>query len=429
MIMQMQINEPLTRNKASEGKMLDCFLAALYLVVMSIQIEPLEGNGVSVVKVAAMCLAPLVLLFRGFFLSRAVAIGTVALVWIFGCMYFQFSNPRIETMGYLAMFIVSFMTFYNLVAKGAFSIDFFLRLIQAILFAYIGVLLLQQIASIGKLAPLPFINLWYEPIPAMKCPSLALEPSHSARIMTAAFYAFLKVSELKNKSPLSIRQLFGNHMLLTCGFIYAMLSMCSGTAVIGLALLSLYFLRKKYVLFLIPAAAALCFFLPQLEEMEQVERVQRTFDAAATFDAEEVAKADLSASFRVIPLINLFKMDFSDKATWLGHGTAESFDAYYLESYLNRVPSNVYEYGLITYVMAQIFIFVCCIPGFFSIATLIYFIMCTLIGFPNMAVFWSVYMIFACVKHFQGQMRQTPSDKSLKNAESANAIFRGDEIS
>lgn len=395
--------------------MLDCFLAALYLVVMSIQIEPLEGNGVSAIKVTAMCLAPLVLLLRGFFLSRALVLGGIALVWIFGCMYLQFSNPRIETMGYLAMFLVSYVTFYNLIAKGAFSMDFFLRLTQALLFGYIAVLLLQQALSLARLAPAPLVNLVYVPSPPLKCPSLSLEPSASARVMTAAFYAFLKVSEIKNKGPLSVRQLFGSHMLLTCGFVYAMLSMCSGTAVIGLALLSLYFLRKKYVLFLIPLSAALFFAIPKLEEMEQFERVQTTLDAAMTFDAEEVAKADLSASFRVIPLINLFKMDFRDKTTWFGHGTAESFESYYIDSYLVRVPSNVYEYGLIAYVIAQIFIFVCCIPGVFSIASLIYLVMCTLIGFPNMAIFWSVYMIFTCVKHFQRKERDAlPADSPAK---------------
>ncbi len=401
--------------KAARGSALNCTLCAIFLILMSIQIVPLEGRSVGPIKVAAMCLAPLIFLLRGFILSRALVLGGISIVWFFGCLFLQFNVTHFERMGHLAMFIVSYVTFYNLIAKGAFSIDFFLRLIQALLSAYIAVLILQQALSLAKLAPMPLINLWNVPRPLLKCPSLAIEPSQSARIMTAAFYAFLKVSEIRNKGPLSVRQLFGNHMLLTCGFVYAMLSMCSGTAVIGLALLSLYFLRKKYVLFLIPLSAVLFFVAPKLAEMEQVNRVQATLDAVTTFDEKKVSTADHSASFRIIPLINLFKMDFHDKTTWFGHGTLTDVEAYYIGASSRRVPVNVYEYGLIAYVIAQIFIFVCCIPGVFSIGSLIYLVMCTFVGFSNNAVFWGVYLILTCIKHFQREERNAlPADSQAK---------------
>lgn len=381
-------------------------IAAIYLIGMCIQYFLLEGWGVSPVKVTAMCIAPVILLFE-FRITSAIVLGWLYLTWIWGISYYHSSEPRIETMGYMTMFWGCYMVFYNLIyTKRAFSMDFFLILMERLLYAYIIVLIIQQILSLAGITVLPFLNMEMHSNP-LKCQSLSLEPSHSARIMGVAFYAFLKVSEWRDGVPVSLNSLWKKNRMLLIGFLYAMLSIQSGTAIFILLILSLYFFHWKYV---VPFAAVFI-LLPWIQSIiqsEQLDRVIAVLEATSTGDVEAVVAADHSASYRVLPMLNMFYLDFSDIHTWVGYGVDTAKDIYFATFDSRQMIGNgIMDYGMISYLLSLTFVFTCCIRPFLSLPTLMFF-MGVGGGTNNIAYTWGILMIFTCVSYFYLQSNKNP---------------------
>ena len=98
-----------------------------------------------------------------------------------------------------------------------------------------------------------------------KLPSLSLEPSHTAVILTFTYLCYLRCLELQiGKKPI-IKSLFsGPEKWVTLGFLWTMTTMGSSTAFMGLAGLSLYFVKGRNSLIILPTLALLIFILPLL---------------------------------------------------------------------------------------------------------------------------------------------------------------------
>ena len=161
------------------------FLTTLLVVVMCIQFAPLEGYGISPVKVGVMGLSVLIFLLKVPYFSKALIWGL--LYWAVCYFGASFQNyMRFSTIGYLGMFIISYTAYYNLVYTGAFSFPYFVRLLRRLIIVYGVMLVLQQIAMILGLYSFAPLNLTSQHFLSLtKLPSLSLEPSHSAKYSNA----------------------------------------------------------------------------------------------------------------------------------------------------------------------------------------------------------------------------------------------------
>ncbi len=380
-------------------------IAVTYLVIMCTQYIPLEGWTVSPIKVSLMCLSPLLWLVTRPHLSKAVLLGGLYLLWCFGDMYLRFSNPRLETMGYSAMFFSTYFLFYELVYyKKVFTTDGFLRLMRVLIWSYTIVLIVQQMLSLTGFPIVEWCNLYWHHT-TMKCQSLSIEPSHSARILGAVGYAFLKLNEYKNGEKISIQWLWSNERSLLVGFLYAMLSMQSGTAIWVLMILFFYFFHWKYILLFVVFLILLP-FVQLIVQSEQIQRVVDVITAVFSGDISEVITADRSASFRIVPMLNMFNLNFSDIYTWIGHGTdtAASLATEDIANVgalsENVVHNGILDYGFFSYILGLCFVFCCCIKPVFCLATFMFF---TGVGgsFGNVAYGWGILMIFTVVGYFK----------------------------
>ena len=170
-------------------------IATFYLVLMCVHMHFFEGHTISPIKVVAMSVAPLILLARCAYFSKAVLFGV--LYWL-SCFLSAYHHPgfRFSTMAYSGMFVMTFIMFYNLVHKGAFTLEYFIKLVRWMILAYAGCLVLQQCSILVGIRFMPLINLdnqFYLSI--YKLPSLSHEPSSTARIMGALFYAYFKCNQ------------------------------------------------------------------------------------------------------------------------------------------------------------------------------------------------------------------------------------------
>lgn len=371
-------------------------IATFTLVFMSVQFLYLEGWEVSLPKVVFMALTPLLIAVKVPYISKATILGGLFILVTISMTLVQFANVRTSTFYYTILFLLTFNLYYNLVyIKSAFTIDDFILVIKGVIYAYAGCLILQQSLMLVGIRYFPVINLmglnYYE---LFRLNSLAIEPSHAARLLTVYFYALLKVTEYKYERILAGKELFTEYKWVIIAFIYTMVSMGSGTAFVGLAILALYFVRRRYVLLIVTGCFLFYMTIPYLD-YEPLNRAVAVFNAALTGDTEEVVKADYSASARVNIILDTFNyLDLTDSATWLGRGV----DASWMSS--KAVVSAVTDYGLISYILKLIFFFICCFTSFFSLETLMFVLLFSL-NIGNIAYGFAALMVFSTVKYFK----------------------------
>lgn len=376
-------------------------IALITIVVMITQIVFIEGYGVSPVKVGIMALMPFVFIFKVPYVSKALILGILYLLTIIFSGLFHPESLRFSTIGYLGMFVIAFITLYNLVHSGTFSLSFFIKFLRWMILAYAICLICQQLLVLVGIRFMPLVNLSNQGFLAIdKLPSLAIEPSHSARILGVLIYAYMQCNGFQQGSPFRFRQLFEiEHKWVTYGFLWTMLTMGSGTAFIVLGVLSLYFINWRNALIIVPLLAGLVFVGSSMG-FEQLNRATRTASAVVTLNNEQIVEADGSASVRIIPLINTINnLDLSKKEHWFGYGIDAG-----IGDKSNRLMGEITDYGFLAYLCGLILVFTCAIR-FWSIPTIMYFIGIGG-GTGNIAYAWGILMVFICVRYFYEKQRQ-----------------------
>ena len=379
------------------------FFASLLMVVLCIQFVPLEGYGISPIKVGVMGFSILLFFFKVHYFNEV-------LIWCILCWaicYFGASFQdymRFSTIGYFGMFIISYAVFYNLVHTEAFSFAYFVRLLKGLILAYGVVLVLQQIAilvGVRSFAPINLPNSFFFSL--TKLPSLSSEPSHSARLLTVMMLSYLRCLELQDGGTrVTMKMLFEQeHRWVTILFLWTMLTMGSGTAFIGLGLLSLYFIRKQTAIYMIPLLGILL-YMGQTLEIKQMDRVLRVTQVTMTGDVNEIASEDGSAAVRIIPIVNtLTKIDLTDRDTWFGKGTPIKNNKNWWKQKDQKI-GMIEQYGLIAFMISLILVYSCMIKHLFSIETLIYIFLFAM-SLGNIYYTWGAMMVFTAVRYFQEQ--------------------------
>lgn len=374
-------------------------IATIYLVTMCTQFVAWEGYGVSPLKVALMGIAPLLFLFKVPYMTKATFWCTAYMAVVLVCAYMQ-DYVRFSTLGYLGMFLITYIVFYNLLYKRhAFSLMYFIRLLRFMILAYVFCLLAQQACVLVGIRNLPFINLYNQYYLTIdKLPTWTQEPSSSARVLGALYYAYLRCCEIVEGGKLSLKRIFEPfHRWITIGYLYTMTTMGSGTAFIVLMIQAMYFVQAKRLWYVVPVFVVLYFTLPLLN-MHQLDRAVKVINATLTLDAEMVRETDGSAAARILPILNTLNMDLNSKETWFGKGTYRKEDINPIMMQKAKI-GNIDQYGLLSYIVSLILVFVCCF-NVGSLQTLMFFVG---VGgaVVNMAYPWGILMIFTVIRYFQ----------------------------
>lgn len=353
-----------------------------------------------------MSLAPILFFIEGAIISKALIAGII--FWLY--CFFSASlhgSMRFSTIGYSGLFVAAFIVFYTAVHKHVFTLQQFKRFLKYLILAYSICLVLQQLCILVGVGHFPPINLIGNSYMRLgKLPSLSLEPSHTAIILTFAFLSYLRCMEIElNKKPI-VKDLFTQeNKWMSIGFLWVMLTMGSSSAILSLAVLVFYFVRG-YNVIISSCCIALGFSLALLSGNEQLNRSTKIIDALVTADREQIVEADGSGASRIIPLMNTFtKLDLSTLHSWFGHGPLAQDDEFYqawkdLANADYNILPMVYQYGLIGWFLSLAIVFSCCIRRFFSFETLLWFTlgMATL---GNVYFHWGIMMMMAGVYYFQ----------------------------
>ena len=381
----------------SKGNILSNYnIATFILLIMSVQFLYIEGWTVSIPKVTIMALTPIIMLFRTQYISKATVYATLYIVVTLSFLLLK-SDFRSSTIYYSILFFFTFNLYYNLVFhEETYTIDDFMKILKGLIFAYAICLALQQLCFIIGIRYMPIINLMNMNYYGLfRLNTLAIEPSHAARLLTVFFYGLLKLSQYKNDGiPLSISELWTEHKWTIIAFFYTMICMGSGTAFVGLAILSLYFLKREYIITVLVSLTAFYIAVPYIE-YEPLTRAINIFNATLSGDTELITNTDSSAATRVNIIVDTFtNLDFTDSSTWFGGGT-DSFG-----KNDKHIISAIADYGLFSYIAKLTFFFGCCFTSIFSLETVM-FILLFGMNIGNIAYGFATLMVLATIKYFK----------------------------
>lgn len=372
-------------------------ITLIVLIVMITQNVFLEGYGVSPVKVGLMVLMPLVFVLRSPYISKALI---WAILYMLAIVFSGMAHPesfRFSTIGYLGMFVFTFVTIYNLVHHGALTLGTFIKFLKWMIIVYAFCLVCQQLLVLVGIRFMPLINLNNQFFLAIdKLPSWNIEPSHAARILGVLMYAYMECISFRDGRSFGFRQLWGpEHKWLTIAFLWSMLTMGSGTAFIVLGILSLYFITWRNVLLVIPLLAGTIIIGSTLG-IEDFDRAFKTTQATLTLNKETVTEVDGSAAYRIRPILNTINnLDLSQSEHWFGYGIDSGN-----RNQSERMIAEITDYGFFAYCLGLCLVFSCAIR-FWSLPTLMFFIGVGG-GTANIAYQWGILMIFLCVRFFNG---------------------------
>ena len=371
-------------------------IATFTLLMMSVQFIFLEGMTVSAPKVIFMALTPFIILFKTQYISKATMYASLYIV-VTLCFLFLKSDFRSSTIYYSILFFLTFNLYYNLVYhENVYTIDDFIKILKGLIYAYAICLALQQLCFSVGIRYMPFINLMDMSYYGLfRLNTLAIEPSHAARLLTVFFYGLLKLSQYKNDGiPLRISELWTEYKWTIIAFLYTMVCMGSGTAFVGLAILSLYFLKREYIIAVLVGATIFYIAVPYID-YEPLTRAIDVFNATLTGDTEVITQTDSSAGSRVNTIVGTFSnLDLTDSATWLGGGTDHAIKSG------KHIVSAIADYGLFSYIAKLIFFFGCCFTSLFSLETLMFIILFGM-NIGNIAYGFATLMVFATIKYFK----------------------------
>ena len=212
---------------------------------------------------------------------------------------------------------------------------------------------------------------------------------------------------------ITLKNLFDkDNRLVTLAYLWLVFTTGSGTAWIGLAILCLYFIRWRTFIYIIPLILV-GFLMLQYSGNEQLDRAVKTAQATLTGEVMEIQKADGSAAYRVIPLINtILYTDLSDRRSWIGKGTLDEDDAENAWLDLTRKVSTVEQYGLLGLIASLILFYSCAVRRVFSIETLLLIFLLTL-SLNNIYIVWSMMFIFTTVRYFQMQQERAKNRNKI----------------
>ncbi len=371
-------------------------IATFTLLIMSVQFIFIEGMAVSIPKVAFMAITPIFLLFRTRYISKATIYGALYII-VTLCFLLLKQDFRSSTIYYSILFLLTFNLYYNLVFhENVYKIDDFIKILKTLIYAYAICLVLQQLCILVGIRFMPIINLMgFSYYGLFRLNTLAIEPSHAARLLTVFFYGLLKLSQYKNEGyPLTVNELWSENKWAIIAFLYTMICMGSGTAFVCLGIISLYFLKREYIIVVLIVAFSFYMLVPYID-YEPLTRAINIFNATLTGDTETITKTDSSAAARVNIIVEtLSNLDLTDPTMWLGGGVDSSAGNSKL------IVSAIADYGMFSYITKLIFFFACCFTSILSLETLM-FILIFGMNIGNIAYGFATLMIFATIKYFK----------------------------
>lgn len=283
---------------------------------------------------------------------------------------------------------------------GEMPIECFRKTLIFITVSYGITFILQNICFAAGIHKLLLINLSgaITMEGGLKANTLAIEPSHAARILAFLYWGVVVLTEIIEGRELSFKEHFKENPCTTLSFWITMFFMGSATAMLGAALVGIHFLKKHVTLYL----TGIIVFIILLNidvNIETINRLKNVMNAFLSDDTvSTLKKTESSGGSRIAPMINtITNLDLFSWETWVGKGTDNIRTN--AAMFTTQKIGDINDFGLISYLCSLIFVFKCCIRKLFCIETLLFAI---LLGFAigSMYTCWCGMIVCMAIKYY-----------------------------
>lgn len=276
--------------------------------------------------IGAMCLTPLVLLIPGcrVWVPRIdIPAGLFAILVILFPLLFHPPSFRWTTQFYTVACCCWAMALVRLTPLARLSRRGFTSAIDCIVFAYLAVLLIQQLCvALGW----PVFNSGMSYRNPWKLNSLMSEPSQTSWVLSVlVFYrGLVNRNAAKKKSPL-LSPASARTLLVWIAYLYVSFGTSNASAYVWTPIALIPYLTRRNWAPIFGIAGCVVLMLIVLTPAagnEQLRRVFRISSAIPTLEEDLIRKADSSISMRINPsLTGWDAIGFSGADDWFGHGT------------------------------------------------------------------------------------------------------------
>jgi hypothetical protein len=171
-------------------------------------------------------------------------------------------------------------------------------------------------------------------------------------------YCYIIIKEIIENKKYDFKENIKTDKWIWFSFVWTMLTMGSGTAILFLGIVFLKFVRLR-TLFPLSILIIISIVLINVVGIHSYERVFNVIIATLTFDTDAIMKADDSASTRIVPMMIIAQMaNFISFDGWFGHGI-DSTNAV-IRTIPLAFPDNAtggamlqiwWEYGFLTFIL------------------------------------------------------------------------------
>lgn len=357
-----------------------------------------ESTAMYMPLVYYMYTIPILLLFFSPIFKSDEILLYVFIISLFLQYFFNQVSFRLSTVLYTVLFVLTFLLYKKLLDKTPFTLNYYKKILKAILFSYGFVLFIQQLSYL-----LGVIGFNYYFNGPFKFNVLAQETSYIAQIIPVTFYSFIKIRELEWKRRFEINYVFRDKLMW---FLFTYISISCGSTSVIVGFLVILFLviqwdKKKMIPYVIGFVILLPLLFSLLINLKSFERIVDLVPAIVNFDYQGVYDIDSSASARISPYL-IYISDFSlfDLTIWFGNGIDYSrtqltsrvvgYDSQ--DQGVGGVISFMLDYGLISFVLYLLMLKKYTFKSFKSPAFLLWLFLYSIAGI-NIYIAW-IYPIF-----------------------------------
>lgn len=385
------------------------YILCAYLIVLSISPAFALGEGArNLLLIAFMGVAPVLLVIYPVWSRLDALLLLLSITTIIFPLLGHPETMRWSTVLYSCMFFMCFMITTRLLVVSNIDIGRYSNLIKGLIFAYFGVLLIQQCCV---LLGLPIFNVSnYDVTQPWKLNSLMSEPEHSGRMMALLMFSYLTMQDCIEGRKITFKESWRRDKPIWLAFLWSMLTMVSAGAYLFLFIVVLKYLNRRRLLPIICCIIVLV-ILGVLWDIKPIVRVYNIVAAFFTFDINEIYRADQSGALRFIPAIICWhEIDLSSLNGWFGAGVD------YVETFLYRYLPGVnegytgggafqyaLEFGVLNFIIYSSFTFYACYDKQNKSVSILFWTLSVLLGGINVQLTWATIVFLYCNKRFERQ--------------------------
>jgi hypothetical protein len=373
----------------------------------------LDERQMNLLLVGIMGVIPIFLIIQFPYLQKTERYIYFLIITISISSVYHMALFRISTLLYTLMFLFTFIYYKRLITSLHFKIEQYIKILKSLLFAYFIFLIIRQFFVLINSPYIP--NFILGDLEIYKLNSLAPEPSHTARVVAVLMYSFIMMREIRLERSYNLRKDGVKDIFIWFSFLYLVITMGSGFAIVLFLVFILKFLEFKKVFYLLPLVALITIIILNLNLLP-VLRVLNFGKAVIQLDTNLMILADHSASIRVVPVFLYLNMiDIFNLNTWLGYGT--DFSANLIPTMVTGIAQGEYsgglfpaffiDRGLICAITLFLMIHKFCLTKLFSFDTFFLILLIFASGL-NTQIFWISILLFTTNKYFyQSSLKNT----------------------